>query len=932
MSASTSFYSVRNCWTELLPETGAAARDRNSLQAPGQPCRVPTFTLFIPSLSRFADSSRSCGIDAQPRRGFTSSGSLADFRTLTRSIDVVAGRNGVAVPLKSEFENSPTLRGLDGALAGRELRVEGPRSVIGRDAAACDIVLEHALVSRRHACIDITQTGIATITDLGSKTGTFVNGEPIRARVLRDGDRVGFGPEGLLAFTFVATTTPAVQPVTAHPAQPWVTDAAFTTGEDVGSVPRTTSTLRLGRAPDNDIVLDAPGVSRHHALLDYSRGDQPVLSDVGSTNGTFFNGEIVRAPRVVAPNDMLFLGGYVIQVAGRDVRALDLRASRLIAHDVRKDIDGGALLEDISFAIFPREFVGLIGPSGSGKTTLLNALNGFAPATKGTVFVNDLDLYRNFHSLRRSIGYVPQRDVLHQGLSVERTLRYAARLRLPEDTADTEVDRVVQDKINRVGLLDQRRQPFEQLSGGQQKRLSLAIELITEPTFLFLDEPTSPLDPETAEKLMTLFRSLADGGRIVVMVTHRFEKFDEMHQVAILTQGGRLAFFGPPRAALQYFKCGEPADIYRQLSAGEPDALREKFIKSPECVRYVHARIEQSQAGGSLYISGAQSPPAPDRFSIHQWIVLTERYLETKLKDRRNTLLLLLQAPVIALILAIITAGTVNDVRTLFIAGVMAIWFGANNAIREIVADTDVYRRERLVNLKIPSYTLSRFAVLSGFALVQCILFLVILTSLGRLRADDWAMLLTALYLTSLAGISIALFVSALVTSTEKAMSMLPLILIPQLLLSGFLKPLDNVYVDVQTGRPVTAAAYERFVSQAGALSSRGSTAVAGLEPLHPIRKSAGLGPLAYASGPIVARWTVDALAHAVSLDDPDARHRLPTQLTVRAYDRVIDGRHESNVRAGYEDQVAIDLFVLGIFTVTFVALTMMALRWKDRL
>ena len=136
--------------------------------------------------------------------------------------------------------------------------------------------------------------------------------------------------------------------------------------------------------------------------------------------------------------------------------------------------------------------------------------------------------------------------------------------------------------------------PFDRLSGGQQKRLSLALELLTQPNFLFLDEPTSPLDPETSENLMLLFRRLADEGRIVVMVTHKFEKFEQMHQIALLTKGGRLAFFGPPKEALRYFDCSEPGDIYRQIAGREAAEVAQTFQTSPHYQAHVGSRLTES--------------------------------------------------------------------------------------------------------------------------------------------------------------------------------------------------------------------------------------------------------------------------------------------------------------------------------------------------
>jgi len=154
---------------------------------------------------------------------------------------------------------------------------------------------------------------------------------------------------------------------------------------------------------------------------------------------------------------------------------------------------------------------------------------------------------------------------------------------------------VIDDVIETVGLQERRATQFRHLSGGQQKRLSLAIELITKPNFIFLDEPTSPLDPETTENMMMLFRRLADEGRIVVMVTHKFEKFEEMDQIALLTRGGRLAYYGPTHEALSYFGCREPGDIYRHISARDPVEMSQSFLNSPQHQRYITDRIDETR-------------------------------------------------------------------------------------------------------------------------------------------------------------------------------------------------------------------------------------------------------------------------------------------------------------------------------------------------
>ena len=819
------------------------------------------------------------------------------------------------------------------------------RTIIGRDVLQCRILLEHPFISRLQAVIEVNQNGQTVIKNLSSKQTTFVNGQAIDTCALREGDRLELGAGQTILFTFYEerseqTLNPPI--LTGNlPNLPISGDATVQWNQQqqqnplsvmqVGQVSR----LRIGRAPDNQIVLDAPSVSRYHAELSYETGShQPVISDLGSTNGTFINGEIMRVPSLLQPTDWVTIGGYLLRVEGREVKKQDLSASRIAAFNVSKSYGNKTVLQDVSVALYPREFVGLMGASGCGKSTLMDALNGMRPATSGQVFINDLDLYNNFDLLRRSIGYVPQRDILHEALPVERTLYYAAKMRLPSGTSNAQIAEVVTEVIHTVGLEEQRYNAFRQLSGGQQKRLSLGIELITKPNFLFLDEPTSPLDPETTENMMLLFRKLADEGRIVVMVTHKFEKFNSMHNIVLLTKGGRLAFFGPPQEALQYFNVQEPSEIYRRLHERTPEEINRTFLQSPNFQRNVASRFNEIQQGGMNFSAGADNNTGAERkFGFGQWWTLTRRYLEIKMKDFRNTLILLSQAPIVAFILALITDDTPNDGRTIFIAAVIAIWLGANNAIREIVSETEVYARERLVNLKIPSYVLSKFAILSGIGLIQCFLFVLILTIFGRFETVDFLMITAILYLSLLAGISIGLFFSALVSSTEKAMSILPLILIPQLLLSGFLKPLDDLYVNLTEEKPAVIADYDKY--------QRDKDKEFKFDPTKPdekpklpevIQKSEGLGGIKFFANLMTARWTIDALAHQISIEDKKARDKLASRMTVEEYETVLDKKSDSQIVDAYESRVRKDLLILGLFSVLFLILTMVALKRKDAL
>src|SRR4029079_10209189 len=219
--------------------------------------------------------------------------------------------------------------------------------------------------------------------------------------------------------------------------------------------------------------------------------------------------------------------------------------------------------------------------------------------------------------------------------------------------------------------------------------------------------------------------------------------------------------------------------------------------------------------------------------------------------------------------------------------------------------------------------------VLSGIALFQCLLFVGILVGMGRLQTGDFLSLTLILYLTSLAGIATGLFFSALVNSTEKAMSVLPLILIPQLLLSGYLKPLNDVYVFAQSQKPANEEQFQRFEK-----TKKGSSGPANQQAVPPqveaVGKRDGLGMAGYAAALMVARWTIEALAHDVSINDREARDKLAASLSVAEYERVFESKSEDEIASAYRARVALASGVLALFNVLFLGLTMWALKRKD--
>jgi ABC-type multidrug transport system ATPase subunit/pSer/pThr/pTyr-binding forkhead associated (FHA) protein len=661
---------------------------------------------------------------------------------------------------------------------------------IGRDASRCQLVLEHPSVSALHAELSF-QEGRVLLTDR-STNGTFVNGLRMESGELHDGDYITFGRYAGKSLIFKSGLEPQLK---------------------IEKVSLDKDCITIGRDASNDVVIDHPVVSKQHAEIIKQDG-KVILVDLGSTNGTFVNGiKVKRHPLqeldriVIGPSELHFSGASLSHAPDTRVVRLD---SVGVSFQVTDRTSGKPrlLLDDIYLVVKPKELIGLLGPSGAGKTTLMNALNGFAKPTSGQVLYNGVDLYRNLDALKSTIGFVPQEDIMHRQLSVRRCLYYAAKLRLPEDVSDEEVHRRVEAMLDTLKLDPQRwDNPVSTLSGGQRKRVSLGIELLPKPGALFLDEPTAGLDPRTETLLMMLFRQLANQGSTIIITTHLLGSFGVLDKVVVLLQG-RLVYYGPGTKFLQYFKAEAPPDVYDDLTDNNTAAysleLKQRYAQSDLCKEL----IAQPQTAIPAEKSPSPTTPAPTArqrgkgFSLHQFKILFQRNWELKFIDRGQTWLLFLQAPIVALLVAFM-ASEPNQIETLFMAMFAALWFGCSNAVREIVDERSVYRRERQTGLKIPSYILSKLAVLSFVALAQCSLVVVILLAVHRALALSFPEAVGAIaimFLVAVNGTLIGLLISSLVSTPEKALSLFPLVLIPELLLCGLFLPVNQI----RTILPVT--------------------------------------------------------------------------------------------------------------------------------
>jgi ABC-type multidrug transport system ATPase subunit/pSer/pThr/pTyr-binding forkhead associated (FHA) protein len=668
--------------------------------------------------------------------------------------------------------------------AGRELVADGSTPIlIGRDDAA-DVVLADRRVSRRHLLLRFEPAGWV-LQDEDSTNGTWLNG----ARVGR------LAVTGSLWLRLGSPVDGSVLEL--RPGPPGDAEA----GPSAVHRPAT-GLVRIGRSSDNDIVVDDITVSRHHAELHLDPRSGVEVVDAGSHNGTFVGGRRVARAHL-GPGEAVHVGHCRFRVVdGRVEEYVDIGDGGLEAVGLSvTSRDGALLLDDVSFAVDARSLVAVVGPTGAGKSTLLHALTGLRPAQVGTVTYAGQDLYRDYDALRQHIGFVPQDDILHQQLGVERALELAAELRFPGDSEPEERRARVREVMTELGLGDRAHLPIAKLSGGQRKRTNVALELLTRPSLLLLDEPTSGLDPGYEKAVMRLLRDLADGGRIVVVVTHSMQSLDLCDRVLFLAPGGGCAYFGRPGEALGYFGAGDYAEVFDALEHQDPSGWRERFRAHSAHDQDVRARLKTLAAASPT--RGSPGPPPSLVPWSRQVATLTRRYLAIVWADRRNLTLLVLQAPLLGLLLlAVMGAGNLRvlpgavnmEARKVLLALVLsATWLGSSNAIREIVKERPIYRRERAAGVSVTAYVISKVIVLSGLTVTQAaVLTAVALPRQGGPQAGaalsaGMVELTVDIVLAGLAAMALCLLMSAVVSNADKALTLLPLLLIPQLVLAGVL-------------------------------------------------------------------------------------------------------------------------------------------------
>ncbi|TAI47335.1 FHA domain-containing protein [Flagellimonas allohymeniacidonis] len=651
---------------------------------------------------------------------------------------------------------------------------------LGRKGHGADLELSDRMISRRHAEINMRHDGVF-IQDLGSSNGTFVNNkrlEPNTWTKISFDDMIRLASESIqLKQKEVNNEKPSANP------------SKFI-GFKQAIVAK--GSLSIGRQSNNDIVLDDPTVTRQHAQLSFENGSF-WIQDLGSTNKTYLNGKEVKTKSRLKDSDTVTISFYRITLKDG---AKDLRkeSSAIKALSIQKKYPNNKIgLQDMSLDIPHSTFVALMGPSGCGKSTLLKCLNGENPATSGEVFIHGLSLADNFNLIKKKIGYVPQDDIVHKELTVYKTLYYAAKLRLPDDTALSEINKRIDKVINDLNLDQDKEKDIRDikvgnLSGGQRKRVSIAVELLTEPTILFLDEPTSPLDPETIESFLKSLKKLAHSGTTIVMVTHKPEDLNYVDQAIFLGVQGHLVFKGPADLLTSHFEVQNIVEVYSKMS---DLSVVSTYYQKP------------SKIGFKSTNNPEVKKEKPDSYWL-QLYWLFSRYLNIKLNDKENLVLLLAQPIIIAGLVCLVFNKF--QVGVLFLMAISAIWFGVSNAAKEIVGELSVYRRERMYNLNINTYILSKWMVLSLFALVQTVIFVTIIYLNFRFNTfegfDDvylrpYGQSVLFMFFISFSASLIGLWLSSAFNSTEKVMTVVPIALMPQIMLAGVMTKINNPVVEV---------------------------------------------------------------------------------------------------------------------------------------
>ena len=655
--------------------------------------------------------------------------------------------------------------------------------IVGRDIRA-DLRIPHPAISRAHVILRILD-GEWTAIDNTSLTGMFVGAQRVQSTTVRDGSPINLGkPDGpRLSF-------------------------------ELGPSPDERPTARtVGRATDNNIVVADVLVSRHHArLVTTPSGTQ--LQDAHSINGTFVNGRRVK-DAALREDDVVTIGNVdFVYADGNLVRRAEPASTTggLEVRGVGCTLNDGdvTLLDRVSFTARPGTLTAVIGPSGSGKSTLADVLVGISQPTSGAVSFDGRDLHAEYASLRSRIGLVPQHDIVHGGLTVNQALNVAAELRMPPDTTEHDRQQVISRVLEELDMTPHADTRVDRLSGGRRKRVSVAMELLTEPSLLVLDEPTTGLDPALDRAVMTMLRQLADAGRVIVVVTYSLNFLDGCDQVLLLAPGGRAAYCGPPDGVSAAMGSSDWADIFDDIRADPVGAQRQFFERRGTSAE----PVAQPVAASSVNVG------RPSHTSFwRQFSAIAHRQVQLLFADRRY-IVFLVALPVIVALLPLAVGGhagfnkppagasaPLEPTQLIVLLSFSAILMGITLTVRDLIGERAIYCHEQAAGLSPTAYLLAKIWVFGAVTTFQSALLVLVVTApkIGKPPPSSAAVLgspMLELFVdvaaTAVAAAVLGLAISAVYRSSNQYIPLVAVACIAQLVFAGSFVPI--------TGRPLLEA------------------------------------------------------------------------------------------------------------------------------
>lgn len=672
----------------------------------------------------------------------------------------------------------------DGPAQPKAIRLDGfgkTNITFGRNDTN-DIKLSSALVSREHGRFSFKNgqwyiKDKALYGDRPSENGLIYNNTAITSRALCDGDliRIDDGIETIAEGVLFVFSSAESQ-------SRWETIPLDGRRE-----------ITIGRDASCSIVLPHISVSKCHARIVNENGRYYII-DNSSTNGVIINNKPLAGKQILHEKDvivitnskLIFTSSAIHYCCYKSGITVDTENVVITRGKGRKRFITG---NNVSLNIKPGELVAIIGGSGAGKSTILNCMCGYLKPAKGEVFINGTELYKNFDSLKQVIGYVPQSDIVYDNLTLHDMLSYTAKLRLPKDASENERESVIERAISLVELTEKKNSYIKALSGGQRKRASIAVELLSDPNLLFLDEPASGLDPGTERNLMCSLRSMADSGKTVILVTHSTLQLKLCDKIVFMGKGGNLCFFGSYDEALDFFEVSDVIDVYNMITDHAVD-WRRRYDETRASTKTVHR-------------SEGDEPSKGKTRSRFQLPVLCARYLKLVINDHQRFLLLLMQAPILTLLISLVADGKQFEQfemtqSLLFALSCSAFWVGMLNAIQEVCKERNIMKREYMTGLSLTAYIVSKILVLGLMCLVQSLMIVGVFTLTVGLPKEGLMMhpfieLLITTFLTAVASSAMGLFVSSLFTNADRAMTVAPILLMPQILFSGLIFKLEGV-------------------------------------------------------------------------------------------------------------------------------------------